>query len=599
MFEIIFDIIGALLSPFIDLFTDYLLIPTIIIAVILFIVYLVSSNNQAKEAAKAAEEQAEKDRIQAEQYAKDSKFNEWENKLISCYDAIEKNVRLNILFDPKDLYEHIWDLEKVQPEPRYKTAFDQRLSNHIKWLRERIDYNLQDGYYAGSMSVTSARCLRKAYHNDSGFDSAIKTLTRLYKRSQSNSFYIEFPQYGDCKVPVLNLANQADLDARIAELKNKMQAIDSAFQQKDAYYRNIIPDMANYIDYAAELIWCIAVKKPFNQDEFDKARKLFARHTEKCSVDGNPYVIVMYEKAYNNKNGQKFWQMEHVEQLLALIYAKNLIGGQNTANQERKRIINWVDAAIAFGMTEQCYMLPSALAWMGLFELEREVLRYLVEQKVNLKDELQDRLGFLESGGTSNIKIYEVDAEDALLYDASASDWNNDAFDLFFRKLEMTHKELHYSLAISKWTKAIPLASGQKISQEQIEHEFAKLVADYDKEVVMSRGEAKALNLENVKYDENSFIFKFASERNRCVSILFSSEKYGRNLNTTIITMFTPESGLSNEQLKKYALAIKDNIYVESFRESIFQVVDEVTKEEKKIYDDEDGDKALGKKIFS
>ena len=411
-----------------------------------------------------------------------------------------------------------------------------------------------------------------------------KSLTTT--RTQVDTYCIRFLQYGDCKLSVTELSDQAVLGARIAELKSKIQSIDKAYQMEKVYYGNIVPDMANYIDYAAELIWCIAVRKPFNQNEFNEACEIFACHTRKNTVDGKAYVTTMYEKAYEEENGQEFWKFDHVEQLLALIYAKNLIGGQNTVDQEKKKVMDWVDAAIEFDMINQCYLLTSALAWMGLYKLERDVLRYLVEQKVNLPEEWQDRLGFLESGGTSNIKIYDVDSDSTFLYDSSALDWNSDAFELFFRKLEMTHKTMKYSLAISRWTKTLPLARGQKITQEEIENSFNRLVEDFDGEVVVCRKKAKAINLANVEY-ENSFIFRFKAERNRCISILFSSEKYGRNLNLTIIVLFTPESGLSTEELRKYALAIKDNIYVESFRESILQAVDEVIKPKQTIYDNE------------
>lgn len=569
-----------------------LTIPCAVIGGIIGLLIGIFADKEEADSKKAKEEQERRD---AEQAELDSAFTEWDNKLASCYNAIEKNVDLNILFDPGDLYEPIWELEKIQPESRYKDAFDQRLSRHISWLRGRIDYNLLDGYYAVPMCVTSARCLKKAYHEDSGFDSAIETLTKLYKRVQSDSFCIEFPQYGDCRLPIEGLQNPAGLDAKIAALKEKLQAIDEAFRRKDDHYKNIITDMANYTDYAAELLWCVAAKKPFNQNEFDEARRLFARNTRRCYVGNAPYVIAMYEKAYSNRqNGQSFWQVENVEQILALIYAKNLIGGQNTVNQERKRILEWVDSAIAFSMTEQCYMLPSALAWMGLYELERDVLRHLVERKVNLPEEWQDRLGFLESGGTSNIKIYDADSDNEFLYDSSSLDWNTDAFDLFFRKLEMTHKAMHYSLAISRWTNTLPLERGQKVTQEQIADCFNQLVEDFDGEVTVSQERAKALNLANVEY-ENSFIFRFMSERNRCISILFSSEKYGRNLNSTFIVLFTPESKLSCEELRKYALAIKDNIYVESFRKSILHAVDEIIKPKRTIYGDEPSDEV---KVF-
>ena len=127
-----------------------------------------------------------------------------------------------------------------------------------------------------------------------------------------------------------------------------------------------------------------------------------------------------------------------------------------------------------------------------------------------------------------------------------------------------------------------------------MEKAFEDLVKDFGTEIILSRETAKAVNLANVEY-KMPFIFHFASERNRCVTMLFSSDKFGRNLNISILTMFTPEKDLDNEEMKKYALAIKDNIYVESFRESICQVVDQLIKEKVTIYDEEE----VSRKIFS
>jgi len=434
--------------------------------------------------------------------------------------------------------------------------------------------------------------LREAYHNNDKFDYAIHIFEKLNKDATRVGIYLKFNQYGDCTLNNNNLG-EAALDKRITMLEKKLQIIENSLRSDlGEYYENIDSHLSEFINLSAELMWCIAIKKPFNQLAFDKAAEQFDRYTASCFDNDGPYRYV-----YSPNDNSGYVQICNVEHMLAILYAKNQIGGQNTVNQEKDTVMNWIDAAISISSYDEIFSLPSALAWMGLYELEREILCYLVEKKVNLNDELQDRLSFLESGGTSNIKIYDIEKKEGFLFDASASEWNNEAFDLFFRKLEMSHKVLQYSLAISKWTNTLPLASGQKISQEEIEKEFIKLVDDFDKEVIVKKESAKAINLENLEY-KDSFIFSFTSERNRCVSVLFSSEKYGRNLNTTIIIMFTPEDGLSNEQLKKYALAIKDNIYVQSFRESILQVVDEIIKEKKNIYDGENI-KKTDKKVFS
>ena len=302
-----------------------------------------------------------------------------------------------------------------------------------------------------------------------------------------------------------------------------------------------------------------------------------------------------YENEVYNSNdeNQKCLLNMNVEHLLALIYAKNSVGGANTVSKEKTRITEWLDEVIDIGCVEEGFLLASGLAWMGLYDLEKSVLRYLFDKKVKFDVDHQDRLSFLENGGNTNIKIFDVREMEGFLFDSSAESWNRDAYDMFFRKLEMTHKSLEYSLMISKWTKTLPLSSGQEVSQSQMEEAFENLVKDFDNEIELKREPAKAVNLANIEY-QSPFIFRFTSERNRCVTMLFSSEKFGRNLNISILTMFTPDKELDNEQMKKYALAIKENIYVESFRESICQVVDQLIKEKVTIYDEE-----VPRKIFS
>ena len=65
------------------------------------------------------------------------------------------------------------------------------------------------------------------------------------------------------------------------------------------------------------------------------------------------------------------------------------------------------------------------------------------------------------------------------------------------------------------------------------------MIEDFDGEVSIEKTNAKAINLQNVIF-ENAILFRFDSVRNKCVSMLFSCEKYGRNLNLNIVTLFTP-----------------------------------------------------------
>ena len=530
----------------------------------------------------------------------DSDYNAWCNNLKRYYDAIGRELYCNCNRESlSGFYNHIWELEKQKKgakERPYEQTFLKMWTDHVNQLRNIIDSNIKEpGYYCLSMVYRSMLCLRNAYKGDSRFDSVANVLEELLDKAQKRVYYIKFLQYGDCLINKGDSQLDSNLESRIKELIEKINNLRiNARGNFGEYYENISPELSNIIDYAAELMWCVACKKPFDQDLFNKAALIFDKYTARCVVNGYCTTWNYENEVYNSNDEElKCLLNINVEHLLALIYAKNSVGGANTVSKEKGRITEWLSESVELGFEEEGFWLASGLAWMGLYDLEKSVLRYLFDKKVKFDVEHQDRLSFLENGGNTNIKIFDVKEMEGFLFDSSAESWNRDAYDMFFRKLEMTHKSLEYSLMISKWTKTLPLASGQEISQSQVEEAFENLVKDFDNEIELKREPAKAVNLANVEY-QSPFIFHFTSERNRCVTMLFSSEKFGRNLNISILTMFTPDKELNNEQMKKYALAIKENIYVESFRESICQVVDQLIKEKVTIYDEE-----VPRKIFS
>ena len=542
----------------------------------------------------------EKEKVQAEARNKETVFDydSWRNKLDYYYSTISREIYCNCNRESlSNFYNHIWELEKE----KYEQTFLKVWTKHVDQLRNIIKVNIdKPGHYCLSMMLRTMICLRSAYKEDSRFDSAVNILEELLNKAQNKVHYVKFIQYGDCILEINNPRYGINIENRIEELFDKIEIIITNLEgDLGEYYEKINPELSNIIDYAAELMWCVASRKPFDQNMFNAAASIFDAYTARCKIDNScttwKYEQKIYAQAKNDNQNEspKCLLNINVEHLLALIYAKNSVGGVNTVSKEKARITDWINEIIEIGCTEEGFLLASGLAWMGLYDLERAVLRQLFDKKVKFEIEYQDRLSFLESGGNTNIKIFDVRDMEGFLFDSSVEAWNKDAYDMFFRKLEMTHKSLEYSLMMSKWTKTLPLASGQEISQEKMEEAFSDLVKDFGGEITLSRESAKALNLANVEY-ESPFIFRFKSERNRCVTMLFSSEKFGRNLNISILTMFTPEKELDNEQMKKYALAIKENIYVESFRESICQVVDQLIKEKVTIYDEE-----VPRKIFS
>lgn len=131
--------------------------------------------------------------------------------------------------------------------------------------------------------------------------------------------------------------------------------------------------------------------------------------------------------------------------------------------------------------------------------------------------------------------------------------------------------------------KTLPLARNKKFSPEALDYEFRDMVEDFDNEVTYSTMNTVAVNLDNLHYD-NCALFRFNSNRNKGVTILFTCEKFGRNLNLNIITLFTPTDDMSDDEMLKFITAILSNPYVDSFNESILQSIDAAMKEKENMY---------------
>lgn len=385
-------------------------------------------------------------------------------------------------------------------------------------------------------------------------------------------YYIEQNGYGECKLQLSDPNRweylKAKADIIMINIENSLEIIRAERNEENTLFGLFAEHFkSSMITDAAELMWYYALNKPFDVAMFERAEKLFNWFTTQNDKEGNV----------------------EVEDLLASIYAKKQIGGEKTAQLEMDKLKKWFEYNSGSIFSSRKFEnLASGLAWMELYGMEREVLRHMVAKGVQLTAEMQERLSFLENGGKNNIKVYDIGVSDEFLFDQSSIDWGTSEFDIFFRKLGMKNSMINYSLGITKWNKTLPLAGGQKIDLNQIFTELKKLTEDFDGDVSCQRVTAKAVDLENMEF-EDAALFRFDGQKNKrniCTSVLFHAEKYGRNLNLTFITLFTPDSKYNLEELQKYATAIKGNIYMDSFRESVLQVIDEVIKEKRSIYDD-------------
>ncbi|MBP3885996.1 MAG: hypothetical protein J6D54_13805 [Olsenella sp.] len=555
---------------------------------------------------RAEKEMQEQERLKAER-EEQQRFNAWKANVDKTLDAIIEKCGKNNLQEAKKQYSMLCSLGEQGRQKdaslmtdrygRYYEAAVAAIESRLKHLmKDKVAGSLDKGCYGDYYGLPSIKVALQMllhtmqpgssmYSQRENIEKAIEQITTGIEATLKTTTVINLDEYG---IPEFSSPNPLEMSDEEAS-----QLLDSLVSRENQA-RRIAEDCCagasilneSFISDSTRLMWYYAAKTPFDVHAFDNARRLH-----------NAFTQSNYAKETNG-----FRSFGNTEELLARLYANNKVGGQSIVKLEEPYAMAWIDknaidctkyTAFDFNSpfylryANWCFTLSSGLAWLELYDLEKSLLSTLMARKVQLPAELQERLSFLQSGHTKNIRLFEVADGSSFAYDSSSADWKSEEFAVFFRKLAMKKMQMNYSLALDNWTKSIPLRSGQQVSKDEIHEELQRMVRDFDGEVTCEKVDAYAVDLENVRY-EDATLFRFTSERSRCVTVLFFCEKYGRNLNVTVMTLFTPESGMDSNMLERYAIAAKNNTYMESFRESILQALDDVLKVEKSIYGDDE-----------
>lgn len=273
-------------------------------------------------------------------------YQEWLNELEKFHQSINGELGYGVDFDPGDRFDQLWKLEEVSSENRYIEGFKTVLNNMEEAYRSVINETLPhlQGIHSLPLVLSLLKCLRALNKNDERFEPAIDALKSFMDYAEKETYLVNFSEYGVCDFKFDNVTDFAKFDEETEALKEKIADwIVDMRQDLGKYYENI-PRLftPEYIDLTCELLWRTAVRKPFNQEYFKLARGFFGSYTIRCFV-GDRYELNSYA-AECKKNGvkERIIRAEKVEYWLALIYAKNQIGGHNTVIQEKENILNWV-----------------------------------------------------------------------------------------------------------------------------------------------------------------------------------------------------------------------------------------------------------------
>ena len=388
-----------------------------------------------------------------------------------------------------------------------------------------------------------------------------KTLVALYEyhiNNRSIFSYIQPLEHGN-----FNLNNVQEYD--IEKIQSELQQQEShIIDNNSGYFEGVRNNLNSSFLYKLGLcLWYYTEIKPFNLSNFDKA--------------------------VSNYNNYRIFKGNALESVLADIYVKNKLGGEMLVMQNIDEIMKKTEVRNPIYARALC----SFLEWIECYQVELEVLKKAVESKIQLTPDMLERLEFLAKGGTkNNIKIYDVTPSNSndFLFDSSTENIDANGLDLLFDTLKRRRKKLNYSLVLKKWTKIFPLPKEKNFSIDSLNMEFNELVKDFNNEISYSVINAQAVDLSNLFYRDCA-LFHFTTERSKGMSILFDIEKFGRNLNLTILTMFTPEKNVDEMEMSKYAKSILSNSYADSFQENILQALDSSLKEKVEIYEKDTGNK--------
>lgn len=310
-------------------------------------------------------------------------------------------------------------------------------------------------------------------------------------------------------------------------------------------------------DYVFEAMWKFAFTKPCDLDRFGQAINIL-----------NEYLYTLPENQLSEDG-----YIECLDVVLAELYVAKEFG-EKVLREKRKIMDKWVNYYISLfthiGKTLKttsygagpCVELASGLKWMGLYNLEADVLRKIVTAGLSLSDELQERLRFIENIGNDLKKVYEVDKNaDYLSLDYATLNWREEDFSKLFQTLVFENKTLEYSLTIREWSKNIIMENRQTLDLNEAFAIVQNVIADeYLSSVKCRKTEIQLLSEDGTESRKTGLLV--IPDKSQVgfdyIGLLLNVIGFGRNINLRIYTMFMPV-GSSLETQKQQALTLKKN----------------------------------------
>lgn len=305
--------------------------------------------------------------------------------------------------------------------------------------------------------------------------------------------------------------------------------------------------MSTDVDAILKCIWFYAASKPFSAQSFNRAVAVF----------------------------RYFVKRDHVDIVIAELYAKNQMGGDNVVQETvRKKIKDFHYT----NRDKQLTSIASSLMWMKAYNSEKTVLQYMLDNGVQMPVKAQERLHSLANGGGKAPNIYN--ARTSSSFDVSSIGWSDADFNNFFDNLSFQEKKLSYSLAMRDEDKNLLISSPinlpdnieiANILNGKFSYEYGNVVKATSKNFVALSGSGK----------ETIPGILIQSKECKHMAILVHIARIGKKLSIKFYTLFMPVGATANDQ-KQLAISLFKKLsptvstWESSMKDSVLLIIQQI-----------------------
>lgn len=390
-------------------------------------------------------------------------------------------------------------------------------------------------------------------------------LKNIVNMLNNKSLFIDNVEYGKVLTNTFDPCNEqvSVNDESMVRIENTYSTIIGFNGVQEIKFFN--PD---FIKELVRELYSLAFSKPFNSDKYKKIYNIY-----------NQFTYQIYDDKKERENSIHI--IPSIDGIFSKIVAYSRMG-KGVLKQIKGEIDIWVDANLEL-CNQNVVVLASGLMFIGEYEMELELLRCAASNGVQLTSNIQERLAFLESGGSSGPELFNNTPKNVFNYDYSALKWSDTDFSNFFKNLAFRNNNIEYALVVSEFKKSFKAKFKGTLSYNMILESLKQMARnEYLDDISCELIKVNSLS-EDIYEDDEAIIIKVINDVNVSHAAIFVFyNKIGININVQILTIFVPNQKVDIQKNMKLAISLKQETspkvtqIMESIRDSVARQIDDL-----------------------